>query len=133
MQISDVAEKTGLSPKTIRFYEGEGLIAPPARTAGGYRDYADREVAELAFLSRARDVGFSLEDCRQLLSLKRDSHRHSADAKAVVLARRKEVRDRIRRLREMDRELARLAALCRGDEEPECAILDDLAGEGGRS
>lgn len=127
MNISQAARRSGLSAKTIRYYEQIGLVTAAGRAANGYRQYDDTDLEELRFLSRARQVGFDLEECRQLLELLRDHGRHSAHARELVLEKAREVRAQIRELRAMEVQLADMARRCNGDEGPECAILDDLA------
>ena len=129
MNISQAAEQSGLPPKTIRYYEEIGLVAPARRQGNGYRDYAARDVHMLRFVQRARDLGFSVADCRALLSLYTDSDRHSADVKAIALKRIAEIDRKIAELGEMRAALATLADKCHGDERPDCPILDEFAAE----
>jgi Cu(I)-responsive transcriptional regulator len=129
MNISQAARQSGLSAKTIRYYEQVQLIAPASRAANGYRDYDEAAVAELRFIHRAREVGFSLEECRQLLQIQRDPARQSAHVKSLVLEKCDEIELRVERLRSMQTTLASLANQCSGDEGPDCAILDELGRE----
>lgn len=132
MNISQAASLSGLGAKTIRYYEQIGLIEPARRASNGYRQYDDRSIDELQFLARARDVGFDLDECRQLLELHRDSGRQSRHARVLVVEKSRQLQLRIDRLLAMRQVLDKLAGRCHGDEGPECAILDDLAGgEGG--
>ena len=127
MNISEAARISGLSSKTIRYYEDIGLVAPAERADNGYRQYGERAVEELRFLARAREVGFNLEECRQLLNLQRDDHRQSQHARGLVLEKCRDIEQRIAQLRDMQSHLQDLAARCRGDEGPDCAILDELS------
>ncbi|RLQ22979.1 Cu(I)-responsive transcriptional regulator [Seongchinamella sediminis] len=127
MNISEAARRSGLSSKTIRYYEDIGLIASPRRGDNGYRQYEDAAVEELQFLGRAREVGFDLEECRQLLDLHRDSGRQSRHARQLVLEKSAQLQQRIDALKSMQGVLEDMASRCRGDEGPECAILEDLA------
>lgn len=127
MKISEAARRSGLSAKTIRYYEEIGLIDPARRGENGYRQYEGGAVEQLKFLSRAREVGFDIEECRQLLSLQGDSHRQSRHAKALVLEKSEQLQRRIEQLQAMQKVLEDMARRCHGDEGPECAILDDLA------
>ena len=127
MKIGDAAERSGLPAKTIRYYEEIALI-DPARSANGYRDYAEKDVHRLAFLRRARGLGFSVEECRALLSLYDDDGRASADVKRIALAKIGEIDAKLAELKSLRDTLARLAATCHGDERPDCPIIDDLAG-----
>lgn len=127
MNIGEVARETGISQRMIRHYEGIGLIVPPARRDSGYRDYGSRDLHDLRFIARARDLGFGIDDIGKLLSLWRDRSRSSADVKALALARVAELRAKERALKEMRLTLERLAGACRGDERPDCPILSGLA------
>ena len=129
MNISQAAEQSGLPPKTIRYYEEIGLVEPARRRDNGYRDYGSRDVHMLRFVQRARDLGFTVADCRTLLSLYTDSERHSADVKALALHRIAEIDRKIAELGEMRAVLTTLADKCHGDERPDCPILDEFAGE----
>lgn len=127
MNIGDAAQATGLPVKTIRYYEEIGLVA--ARRAGnGYRAYDEAAVQKLRFVQRARSLGFSVEDCRTLLSLYGESGRESAEVKAVALKHLAEIDTKIRELRGLRGTLAHLIDHCAGDSRPDCPILDDLAG-----
>ena len=126
MNISQAALQSGLPPKTIRYYEDIGLVEPAPRQTNGYRDYGARDVHMLRFLHRARDLGFSVADCRALLSLYTDSDRHSADVKAIALNRVAEIDRKIAELGEMRAVLATLADKCHGDDRPDCPILDQF-------
>lgn len=97
-----------------------------ARSHSGYRDYDDRDLHSLRFIGRARDLGFPIEEIRQLLALWGDKERSSADVKEIAQARAAELRDRIEVLQGMTRTLERLAASCHGDSRPDCPILDEL-------
>ncbi len=128
MNIGEAAERAGLPIKTLRYYEEIGLVAP-ARQANGYRDYGEAEVHKLQFLQRARGLGFSIEDCRALLSLYEDRKRASADVKRLALARIEEIDRKLEELKGLRATLDSLARACHGDARPDCPILEDLAGE----
>lgn len=128
MNISEAARRSGLSAKTIRYYEDIDLIVPAARAENGYRQYDSKDVEELHFLARAREVGFDLQECRQLLELQRDRSRQSRHARQLVLEKSQQLQTRIEQLVAMQNVLLEMAGRCRGDEGPECAILEDLAG-----
>jgi MerR family copper efflux transcriptional regulator len=131
VNISEAARRSGLSSKTIRYYEDIGLLGPAPRNASGYRQYDTRALGELRFLGRARQVGFDLEESRQLLSLLHNQHRQSAHARNLVLEKNRQLQLRIEQLQDMQQVLTGMAARCNGDEGPECAILDELIhGEG---
>lgn len=128
MNISDVAKKTGLTSKTIRFYEEKALITAPIRSDNGYRHYSARHVEELTLLRQARQVGFNLDECRELVALFNDPARHSADVKARTLQKVTEIEKHISELGEMRQRLLTLAEQCPGDEGAECPIINNLAG-----
>lgn len=128
MNISEAARRSGLTSKAIRYYEEIGLIDPATRGDNGYRQYGAAAVEELHFLARAREVGFDLDECRQLLSLFRDKGRQSRHARDLVLEKSAKLQARIDQLQAMQQVLNTMASRCHGDEGPECAILDDLAG-----
>lgn len=127
MNIGKTAELSGIPPKTIRYYESVGLIASARRRQNGYRDYSERDVETLRFINRARNLGFSVDNCRDLLALYEDRERASADVKALTLGHIQRIEHKIAELEGMRKTLSRLAEKCHGDERPECPILDDLA------
>ena len=126
LNISEASSRTGLPAKTIRYYEEIGLIKP-MRGANGYRAFRDKDIHKLAFLGRARALGFSIEDCRTLLALYEDDGRASADVKHVALQQLDQIDRRLEELKEMRATLARLVSACAGDSRPDCPILSDLA------
>lgn len=126
MNIGNVAERSGVPPKTIRYYESIGLIAPAQRKLNGYRTYSSVDMRTLNFIKRARSLGFSVEEVRDLLELWRNKERTSVAVK-VLATRHLEALDRkIEELAAMRSALTHLVKRCRGDERPECPILDDL-------
>ncbi|RWO28514.1 MAG: Cu(I)-responsive transcriptional regulator [Mesorhizobium sp.] len=129
MNIGTAAEKSGLPPKTIRYYEDIGLLRPD-RADNGYRDYSTADVHRLRFLQRSRSLGFSVEECRQLLSLYRDKERESADVKAIAEAKLAEIDRKLAELAGLRDMLRHLADQCNGDDRPDCPIIDGLAGHG---
>ncbi|WP_413719408.1 Cu(I)-responsive transcriptional regulator [Silicimonas sp. MF1-12-2] len=128
MNIGDVAEASGLPAKTIRYYEDIGLVRP-ARSDNGYRSFRDSDVHKLIFLSRARSLGFTIDDCRTLLSLYEDRARASADVKALAQEHLAEIEKKIAELQSLRATLSRLVSSCYGDDRPDCPILDGLAGD----
>lgn len=127
MNIGEAAAASGVSAKMIRYYESIGLIRPSHRSDTGYRKYGDGDLHTLRFIKRARRLGFSLEQIRDLLSLWQDSERASADVKAIAQAHVDELNTRIVELTEMRDTLRDLANACAGDQRPDCPILHGLS------
>jgi Cu(I)-responsive transcriptional regulator len=127
MKIGQASAASGVSQRMIRHYETIGLVPAAARRDSGYRDYDERDVHTLRFIGRARDLGFPIEEIRQLVALWNDRERSSSDVKALALARAAELDRKARELDEMRRTLEHLAAQCHGDARPDCPILGDLA------
>ncbi|ATA18950.1 MerR family copper efflux transcriptional regulator [Gibbsiella quercinecans] len=128
MNISEVAKKTGLTSKAIRFYEEKGLLTAPLRAGNGYRCYGSKQIEELTLLRQARQVGFTLDECRELVALFNDPKRHSADVKARTLQKVAEIEKHMQELDGMRQRLLALAEQCPGDEGAECPIINNLAG-----
>lgn len=129
MNIKQIAQITGLSAKTIRFYESKGLISPPERGANGYRQYEARQIDELTFLHRSRSIGFSLPESKELLELYLNPSRHSSDIKQRTLEKIAHIEQQILQLQTMKTQLESLAAECPGDEQSQCPIIDSLSGK----
>jgi len=125
MNIGAVARRLDLPAKTIRYYEEIGLIRPP-RDENGYRHFRETDVHTLAFLGRARALGFTIEDCRALLSLYEDSGRESASVKRIAQDHLARIDEKIEQLRAMRSTLSHLVDCCAGDHRPDCPILEDL-------
>lgn len=126
MNIGEAADRSGLPAKTIRYYEEIGLIRPD-RGENGYRDYGDKDVHKLRFLHRSRGLGFSVEECRQLLALYEDKSRASADVRDIASSKLNEIDRKIRELVELKRTLEHLVHACHGNDRPDCPILEELA------
>ena len=127
MNIGEASRLSGLPAKTIRYYEDTGLIAPPARAENGYRDYSDSDVHKLRFVRHSRGLGFSVDECAQLLSLYEDKDRQSADVKAIAQKHLTEIDEKILELQELRSTLHHLVSTCHGDGRPDCPILEGLA------
>ncbi|HEY4541797.1 MAG TPA: Cu(I)-responsive transcriptional regulator [Noviherbaspirillum sp.] len=127
MNIGQAAQASGVSAKMIRYYESIALIPPGRRSDAGYRIYGDNDVHTLRFIKRARTLGFSLEQIRELVSLWHDPQRASADVKRIAEEHVRELEQRIREMTEMRDTLVHLAHACCGDHRPECPILEGLA------
>ncbi|GLQ06053.1 Cu(I)-responsive transcriptional regulator [Sneathiella chinensis] len=128
MNIGTAAERSGLPAKTLRYYETIDLVQP-LRADNGYRDYSEDDLHCLKFVGRARSLGFSIEECRVLLSLYRDQNRSSGEVKSLALHKVTEIEKKIGQLQDMKKMLSKLAGECHGDNRPDCPILDEIAGE----
>lgn len=128
MNIGQVAAASGVSAKTIRFYEQVGLLKAAARTNSNYRVYADADIHDLRFIKRARGLGFSVAETSRLLELWRDRSRDNEEVRRVAMAHLADLDAKISELEGMRGALRHLVSCCRGNERPECPILDDLAG-----
>ncbi|KZY62331.1 hypothetical protein A3742_05480 [Oleiphilus sp. HI0071] len=126
MNIGQAAKRSGLSDKTLRYYESIGLVSSQ-RANNGYRNYEEAQINELRFLASARKVGFTIEECRTLLELFRNQHRHSKHVKGFVLDKVSHIEEQIRTLETIKSSLLDLANQCRGDEEAQCAIIAGLS------
>ena len=127
MNISDVANRAGLPTKTIRYYEEIGLIKP-LRSANGYRAFRESDMHKLAFLGRARALGFSIENCRALLALWEDKSRASADVRAIASEHLSQIEAKIADLSAMRDTLSDLVHSCSGNHRAECPIISSLSG-----
>ena len=128
VNIGEAAQLSGISAKMLRHYEGRGLLGTVARTDSGYRLYSRNDVHTLQFIKRARDLGFSMADIAELVSLWLDRQRSSAKVKQVAQRHVRALQERIAQLQAMERSLKHLTHCCHGDDRPDCPILDDLAG-----
>lgn len=127
MNIGTAATRTDLSVKTIRYYEDIGLVVP-GRQGNGYRDYSADDVHRLAFIHRARSLGFDIETCRKLLELYSDRSRASSDVKQLASKHLADIEQKMHELESMANTLRHLINNCHGDARPDCPIIDQLAG-----
>ena len=125
MNIKDAGTHVGLPPKTIRYYEDIGLVTPD-RAANGYRDFSDAHLHKLTFLARARSLGFSIDDCRDLLALWEDQDRASSDVRVIAKEHLAAIEAKIAGLQDMRATLADLVQSCAGDARPDCPIIEKL-------
>ncbi len=126
MNIGEAARRSGVPAKTIRYYEEIGLVRP-RRGDNGYRAFSEKDLHVLAFLGRARTLGFSIEDCRALLELYEDESRESARVKDIAQIHLRRISAKIAQLESLRSTLATLVNSCQGDHRPNCPILADLA------
>ncbi len=128
LQIGEAARRSGVSAKMVRHYESLGLLPSVHRTESGYRQYTDSEVHTLQFIKRARELGFSMAEIAELVSLWQNRRRASASVKRIAQKHADELAQRIDAMQAMQRTLTHLIHGCQGDGRPDCPILDDLAG-----
>jgi Cu(I)-responsive transcriptional regulator len=126
MNISAASKAAGLPVKTVRYYADIGLVEAPSRSAAGYRSYDDAAVRKLVFARRSREFGFSIEECRELLGLYQDQDRTSSEVKRIASKRLEEIEVKQRELQSLHDELSHLVKSCRGDNMPDCPIIDYL-------
>jgi len=125
MNIGEVSRRSGLSDKTIRYYESIDLVQP-MRHDNGYRTFRESDLEKLVFLGRSRSLGFSIEDCRTLLLLNEDESRSSKEVKQIAQKHLDLIEKKITNLLDMQRTLSDLVDSCAGDNRRECPILDSL-------
>ena len=128
MNISAASKAAGLTVKTVRYYADIGLVSAPFRSQAGYRSYDERTVRKLVFVRRAREFGFSIGECRELLDLYQDQQRSSADVKRIATRRLEEISRKQQELQSLHDDLAHLVDACNGDDRPGCPIIDGLGG-----
>lgn len=127
LTIGQVAGQAGVDVETVRYYEREGLIEEPARRASGYRQYGEEVVDRLRFIREAKELGFTLNEIKDLLSLKLDPSSSCAEVKGRAEAKIADIEEKIRTLQRMKRALGKLTKACSGDgPTSECPILDAL-------
>ncbi|MEH6638895.1 MAG: MerR family transcriptional regulator [Porticoccaceae bacterium] len=127
MKIGEVANHSGLTPKTIRYYEDIGLLSAPRRSASGYRVYDQADQRRMVFLRHARQVGFSTDDCRQLLALYEDPERRSTEVHALVADKLRVIEQQLSELNALHTVLQEMSTQCANDHSAQCAIIDSLA------
>lgn len=126
LQRAELARRTGCNLETVRYYEKAGLLPEPPRTARGYRSYDAMHERRLRFVLRARELGFSLDEIRELLRLVDERDRPCAEASAVAVAHLNDVRAKIADLKRMERVLKSVVAQCAGGTQPECPLIETL-------
>lgn len=126
MNIGEASKASGVSPKMIRYYGEIGLVQPASRTDSNYREFEARQINELRFIKRARNLGFSMEEITQLLALWRDRGRPSREVKAIADRHLADLDARIAEMQGMADTLRHLSRCCAGDDRPDCPILADL-------
>ena len=127
MNIGKVANLSGLTVKTVRYYSDIGIIKPQVDMNTGYRDFSKIDVAKLQFVAKARKFDFSLDDCRELLALYENTERSSKEVKALTLEKIAEIDAKLSELQMLKDQLSTLASACKGDDRPNCPIIDALS------
>jgi len=127
MNISQAAKAAKLPTKTVGYYADIGLVSANGRSDAGYRTYGDGELRKLVFVRKAREFGFSIDECRELLGLYQNRHRSSADVKQIASRKLLEIEEKQRQLQSLHDELSYLVLGCRGDDQPECPIINHLS------
>ena len=128
--IGTAARLSGVSARMVRHYESLSLLARVVRTDGGYRQYSEADVRTLQFIKRGREMGFSMAEIAELVSLWHNRRRASASVKRIAQRHVDELAERIKSMRAMQRTLTNLLDLCPGDDRPNCPILDDFGRDG---
>ena len=127
MNIGKAAKLAGLTVKTVRYYSDIGIIKPLIDNNTGYRSFSEPDLAKLQFISKARKFDFSLDECRELLSLYEHTDRTSKEVKALTLEKIAEIDAKLSELNMLRKQLSTLASACKGDDRPNCPILEALS------
>ena len=127
MNIGKAAKLSGLTVKTVRYYSDIGIIKPLIDSNTGYRSFSENDLAKLQFLAKARKFDFSLDECRELLALYEKRDRSSKEVKALTLEKIVEIDTKLSDLNMLRAQLSTLASACKGDDRPDCPILEALS------
>ena len=127
LNIGKAAKLSNLTVKTVRYYADIGLVSPVKNNITGYRDFSEDDVARLQFVSKARKFNFSIQECEELLSLYSDKNRSSREVKALTLEKISEINVKLLELKDLKKQLSFLADNCKGNDRPDCPILDALS------
>ena len=127
MHIGEAARKSGLSVKTVRYYDEINLIKPIKNKATNYRHYTTADLAKLQFIGKARRFNFSIKECKELLSLYENQNRSSKEVRNLTLTKIAEIDVKLTELENLREQLSHLVNCCKGNERPECPIIDELA------
>jgi len=127
MNIGEAAKKSGLSVKTVRYYDEINLIKPIKNRATNYRHYTTADLAKLQFIGKARRFNFSIKECKELLSLYENQNRSSKEVRNLTLTKIAEIDVKLTELENLREQLSHLVNCCKGNERPECPIIDELA------
>ena len=127
MKIGEAAKLSGLTVKTVRYYADINIIVPQRNSITGYRDFSKEDIAKLQFVGRARKFNFSIQECRELLSLYEDKARPSKNVKKIAIEKISEIKAKLEELESLKNQLSGLANACQGNNRPNCPILDALS------
>ena len=127
VNIGKAAKLSNLTVKTVRYYADIGLVRPLKNNSTGYRDFSEDDLARLQFVAKARKFNFSIQECEELLSLYSDKNRSSKEVKALTLEKISQIDSKLIELKDLRYQLSFLANNCKGNDRPECPILDALA------
>jgi MerR family copper efflux transcriptional regulator len=127
MNIGEAAKKSGLTVKTVRYYDEINLIKPVKNKVTNYRQYTEAELAKLQFIGKARRFNFSIKECKELLSLYENQNRSSKEVRDITLTKISEIDNKLKELKNLREQLSHLVTCCKGNERPECAITTNLS------
>ena len=127
LNIGKAAKLSNLTVKTVRYYADIGLVSPVKNNNTGYRDFSEDDVARLQFVSKARKFNFTIQECEELLSLYSDKNRSSREVKSLTLEKISEINVKLLELKDLKKQLSFLADNCKGNDRPDCPILDALS------
>ena len=127
MNIGKVAKLSDLTVKAVRYYDNIDLVKPYQKTITGYREYNENDALKLKFIGKARKFNFSIDECRELLSLYENESRPSKEVKKLTLEKISQIDKKLQQLQNLKDELTYLADNCHGDDRPNCPILNALS------
>ena len=129
MKIGLVAKLSNLTVKTVRYYADINIVNPGRNPKTGYRSYSSDDVAKLQFVRKARQFNFSIDECRELLSLYQDKNRSSKEVKRLTMEKILEIDTKLEELNSLKNQLKHLVSNCQGNDRPDCPILDALSND----
>ena len=129
MKIGLVAKLSNLTVKTVRYYADINIVNPGRNPKTGYRSYSSDDVAKLQFIRKARQFNFSIDECRELLSLYQDKNRSSKEVKRLTTEKILEIDTKLEELNSLKYQLKHLVSNCQGNDRPDCPILDALSND----
>jgi len=129
VKIGLVAKLSNLTVKTVRYYADINIVNPERNPKTGYRSYSSDDVAKLQFIRKARQFNFSIDECRELLSLYQDKNRSSKEVKRLTTEKILEIDTKLLELNSLKNQLKHLVSNCQGNDRPDCPILDALSND----